>query len=494
MTFISFTYALFLIIVLGIYWSVQQQWMRMWALLAASIVFYASLQVQYVPLLLVSTWMTFRLGQAIAVPADWRREDWQFAQQDWNRRRIGLLWFGIVLNVALLLSFKYVPFLLATIGGAIGSEPLLQMATSAKTNLIAPLGLSFFCFECIAYLVDVYRGAPAAQQFLRFSAYKLFFPKLISGPITRYHALATQAPVLPTVDRLAEGVWLIACGAVKKGLLADNIGVLVELSFQNVERAGSTDLWLATFAYGLQLYLDFSGYVDMARGSALLLGFNLPQNFDFPYFSTSIADFWRRWHITLGDWLRNYLYFPLGGSRQGLAQTCVNLLIVMTIAGIWHGAAWGFIVWGVLHGLALVAHRLTAALCDRQSLVQQLWRSLPGVVLAWSLTQLTVFTTWIFFRLPDLKDSWLVVQRLVGHPADAQFAQKVYLEAIGLQPFQIFLLLWAIVVLMGVAYTAERVFKLQLNWPVKLLLVPVCLFTVWLLAPNGALPYIYFDF
>lgn len=496
MTFISYTYALFLVIVLGIFWSVQQQWLRMWALLAASVVFYCSLQPQYIPLLIVGAWITFRLGQAIAVPADWRNDDWQFAQQDWNRRRLKLLWFGIVLNVLLLLGFKYVPFLLSSVGGVLGSENLVQSADWTEQKLIAPLGLSFFSFECIAYLVDVYRGAPAAQQFLRFSAYKLFFAKLISGPITRYHPFAAQIQGLkfPSLDRLSEGLWLIACGAVKKGLLADNLAVLVDLSFQNLQRAGSGDLWLATFAYGLQLYLDFSGYVDMARGSAILLGFNLPQNFDFPYFSTSIADFWRRWHMTLGDWLRNYLYFPLGGSRQGLLRTCLNLMIVMAIAGIWHGAAWGFIVWGILHGLALVIHRLMDALSQRSEPLKRFWQTGVGMVMAWLVTQIMVFTTWIFFRLPDMKDSALVVQRLFGHPADAQFAQKVYLEAIGLEPLQIAFLLWGLVGLMAIAYGLDRVLKLQLNWHTKLLLVPMCLFAVWLLAPQGALPYIYFDF
>lgn len=496
MTFISLTYALFLVSVLGIYWSVQQQWFRMWALLAASIVFYASLQAQYIPLLLVAAWITFRIGQVIGSPPDWRIEDWQFAQQDWNRQRLKLLWFGIVLNVLLLFGFKYVPFVLSTVGAVSGSEAVNNGAAWTGSNLIAPLGLSFFSFECIAYLVDVYRGAPAAQQFLKFSAYKLFFPKLISGPITRYQLFATQTQnqSFPTIDRISEGLWLIACGAVKKGLLADNLGVLVDLSFQNLQRAGSGDLWLATIAYGFQLYLDFSGYVDMARGSALLLGFNLPQNFDFPYFSTSIADFWRRWHMTLGDWLRNYLYFPLGGSREGLMRTCINLMIVMVIAGIWHGAAWGFIVWGAIHGLGLVVHRLTDAISDRSEGLKRFWQSAIGVVLAWLFTQMMVFAAWIFFRLPDLKDSWLVVQRLWGHSADMQFAQKVYVETFGLESVQIAFLLCGLTALMGIAYTFNRVLKLQINWHIKLLLVPVCLFAVWLLAPEGALPYIYFDF
>lgn len=496
MTFLSLTYGLFLLSVLGIYWSVREPWLRLWTLLLASLVFYASLQVVYIPLLFASVWINFRLGQAIGEPPDWRIEDWQFAQQDWNRRRIRLLGFGIVVNVLLLVGFKYIPFLLSTVGASFQWSAAQDNAQWLDDNLIAPLGISFFTFECIAYLVDVYRGAPATQQFLKFSAYKLFFPKLISGPITRFHPFATQFKVqqFPKTDQWVEGVWLIACGAIKKGLLSDRIGMFVDLCFGNIQRAGSGDLWLATLAYGLQLYLDFSGYVDIVRGSAMLLGFNLPQNFDFPYFTTNIADFWRRWHITLGDWLRNYLYFPLGGSRRGLARTCLNLLMIMLIAGIWHGAAWGFVVWGAIHGLMLVIHRLTDAYSDRLPALQNFWLSIPGTVLAWAITQTMVFVAWIFFRLPNLKDSAWVIQHLWGHAADAQFTQKVYVEALGIERVQVALLLWLIVALMGVAYAFSRGLKVQLNWPFKLLLIPISLYLVWLLAPQGGTPYIYFDF
>ncbi len=495
MTFISFTYALFLLSLVVIYWLVEQPRLRLWVLVIASLIFYASFQVYYIPLLLAATWINFCLGKALSTPPDWRNDDWQFTQQDWNRKRLKLLWLGIGFNLLLLFSFKYIPFTLNIVADVFGSTATKEVAQWTSNHLIPLIGISFFCFECIAYLVDVYRGAPAAQQWLKFSAYKLFFAKLLSGPITRYHIMTGQMQqTRPTLDRIAEGLWLIACGAIKKGLLADNIGVLVDLSFQNLQRAGSGDLWLATIAYGLQLYLDFSGYVDMARGSAILLGFNLPQNFDFPYLTTSIAEFWRRWHITLGDWLRNYLYFPLGGSRQGLFRTCLNLIIVMAIAGIWHGAAWGFVVWGVLHGLGLVIHRLTDALSNRITGLKYFWRQPYGIVFAWLLTQMMVMVCWIFFRLPNLKDSGVVIQRLWGHAADAQFTQKVYVEAIGLQPVQISLLLAAIVAFMAIAYFCDRALKLQLNWNVKLMLVPVCLFAVWLLAPQGALPYIYFDF
>ena len=449
--------------------------------------------------------INFRVGQAIGQTTAQKRSNnasWQNSNTDWpfvdpqSDRRQKLLWLGIFVNVFLLLGFKYIPFILNSIGQLLNLPIIQQQADSLGASIIAPLGISFFCFECIAYLVDVYRGAPPTQQFHKFAAYKLFFPKLISGPITRYHYLAAQLNELrfPTIEQVVEGLWLIACGAVKKALLADRLGILVSLSFDNLERAGSGDLWLAIFTYGLQLYLDFSGYVDIARGSAILLGLNLPQNFDFPYLSTSIADFWRRWHITLGDWLRNYLYFPLGGSRRGIPRTCINLLIVMLIAGIWHGAAWGFIIWGALHGLGLVVHRITEAASSHISSLKTWWKSVPGIIVAWLLTQATIFTCWIFFRLPNLREAGWVIGHLWGHQGDVQFAQKVYIEAMGLTGFQIALLVFLLFAVMGIIFAFQRGLKLQLNWPFKLLLVPVCLYVVWLLAPKEGLPYIYFDF
>ncbi|MEH1829853.1 MAG: MBOAT family protein [Nostoc sp.] len=499
MNFISIFYGLFLLSVLGIYWSLAQQKFRLWTLLIASLVFYASLHIQYIPLLLALTFINFRVGLEIGKNTspgkhslDWQisNEEWQFAQVDWNRRRLKVLWVGITLNVLLLLAFKYL-------------TPLFKFVFNIQTNspdssfkLIAPLGISFFTFECIAYLIDVYRGAPATDNFLKFATYKLFFAKLISGPITRYHNLANQLNTLdlPSADRVAEALWLIARGAVKKGIFADHLGIFVDLCFGNLQRAGSTDLWLATFAYGLQLYLDFNGYVDIARGSALLFGLVLPENFDFPYFSTNISEFWRRWHITLGDWLRNYVYFPLGGSRKGLVRTCWNLFLVMLIAGIWHGAALGYVVWGIFHGLALVVHRLTDSISDRVENLEQFWQNPLGIFVAWLLTQLMVFTSWIWFRLPNLQDSSLVIRHLWGYPADAQFAEKVYVEALNMSQSQLTWVLLALAALMALVYTFNRMLKLEFNWPIKLVFVPICFYAVWLLAPEGSLPYIYFDF
>jgi alginate O-acetyltransferase complex protein AlgI len=198
--------------------------------------------------------------------------------------------------------------------------------------------------------------------------------------------------------------------------------------------------------------------------------------------------------MTLGDWLRNYLYFPLGGSRQGLSRTCLNLLIIMLIAGIWHGAAWGFVVWGAVHGVALVVHRLTHALSERSPQLAQWWQSIPGTLVAWGATQAMVFVAWIFFRLPNLRDSWWVLTHLWGHPADVQFGQKIYVETLQMGRTEIAVILGAIALVMMAIYGVQRGLKLQLNWPVKILLVPICLFAAWLLAPNESSPYIYFDF
>ncbi len=495
MTIPSILYGLFLLSVVGLYWALEQRSLRIWLLLLASLVFYTSLQVHYVPLMLALIGLNFWLGQVLMVPADWRvpNEQWQMAERKWYYRRRAWFILGIVLNVLLLLGFKYIDTWLQWIlpAGLLGTEE-----PEGWLAIAFPLGLSFFTFECIAYLVDVYRGAPATRNLPEFAAYKLFFPKLISGPITRFHSFTKQLTDQPSLHWhwVVEGLWLIGLGAVKKILIADHLGTLVNLSLDNLERAGSWDLWLATFAYGLQLYLDFSGYVDVARGSALLMGINLPQNFSFPYFTTSIADFWRRWHMTLGEWLRNYLYFPLGGSRKGLFRTCCNLMIVMLIAGVWHGNTWGFVIWGGLHGLALVVHRVNYAVAQQALALKTFWSRPWGTVLAWGLTQFFVFFSWIFFRLPSPQQFSLALQKLWGVASDAQFAQKVYVESLGLTANQLWILLWALFGTMGLAYFVQQGLKLQINWPLKLLLIPLLLFAAWQLAPSQSLSYIYFDF
>jgi len=496
MNFASIIYGLFFLITLGLVWGVKTNSMRLVMVVVTSIFFYASWQIQYLPLMIGILFINFYLGRWMSNAIESDHNHSHSAVENWQWYRFLLLIVGVLSNICLLLGFKYTPFVLDILGNLYHRADLLNLGIEIKERVVVPLGISFFSFECIAYLIDIYRGAPSASSLLKFSAYKLFFPKLISGPITRYHSLSGQLLTLrpPHTDQVASGVWLIACGAFKKALLADNLGILVRLIFDNLHRAGSWDIQLATFAYGLQLYLDFSGYVDMARGSGLLLGLNLPENFQAPYFTTNIADFWRCWHITLGDWLRNYLYFPLGGSRHGLIRTSLNLCGVMIIAGVWHGAAWGFMIWGGLHGLALVCHRLTVGLSQQISRIGHWWETWTGKVMAWLLTQLVVFGSWIFFRLPDPKDSGWAISHLFFHSPDGQFDQKVYMETIGIDRTLVGLALVLLFTSMGLLNLARVNFKLDLHWSIKLLFSPLCFYLVWLFAPQGGLPYIYFDF
>ncbi len=481
MGFLSLEYAVFLGCLTLVFWLIPHLQARLLLLLTASLFFYSSIQVQYVWLLLASTGVNYALG-------------WQIRRRKAPYRLL-LLIIGIVLNLLLLLGFKYVPFLAGVASNLGGWEEGNTLAVWAAESIVAPISVSFFAFEMISYLVDIYRGAPPARDFLNFAVYKTFFAKLLSGPIVRYQEFCgqLQSHAKPLPAHWVNGLWLIACGALKKGIVADNLARFVDLTFNNVERAGSADLWLALVGYGLQIYFDFSGYIDVARGSALLLGFKLPQNFDFPYFAASISDFWRRWHITLGHWLRDYLYIPLGGSRQGLLITCGNLCTVMLVAGIWHGANWGFIIWGMWHGLALVGHRLVMVAGKALPALAAFWPTLPGIVVATLVTQFVVLVSWIPFRLPHLLDTQMFLQRMWGSAADPQFGLKVYVETLGLAPGQIALLMALLLVATFAAYRCDRA-RWQLTWQAKLFLAPICLYLVGLFGAQGTVPFIYFDF
>jgi alginate O-acetyltransferase complex protein AlgI len=514
MNFISLLYALFLGCTLFFYWRKDSQQHRLWTIVFSSLLFYALFYKDRPPLLLMLNlaalgmiiYVNFWIGKLLLESqiieyrsgknsiSD-RLEPHYLPRTKAERKRVVIL--GIAFNVLLLLTAKYIPFLL-TICAGLGFPLLETAAIWYRSNILPPLGISFLTFESIAYLVDVYKGSPATGNLLKYAAYKAFFPKLISGPITHYHEFSPQLNVLkfPAIEVIVEGVWLIACGAVKKTLIADSLGTYVNLVWDsnNLERAGSIDLCLALFAYGWQLYFDFSGYVDIARGTGLFFGIKLPENFDFPYFSTNIADFWRRWHITLGDWLRHYIYFPLGGSHEGAQRTCLNLMAIMVIAGIWHGADWGFLVWGIIHGLALVVHRLTAHFAAQNLAVHQFWASRSGKVFGWALTQPFVFMAWVFFRLPKLSSSTFVLQNLWGKPADAQFAGKLMEAGVRLDNGQILFCLLSLSLATAGIYGWRKILNLELGWGVKLLFIPVAFYLVWMLVPGQSSPYIYFDF
>ncbi len=275
------------------------------------------------------------------------------------------------------------------------------------TKVILPIGISFHTFQSMSYTIDAYRGTIQTERsFVRFLTFVSFFPQLVAGPIERASELLPQLQRTPAITRqkLADGLSLFLVGFFKKVALADYLGKYVDLVYGNPGHFDAPALILATVAFGWQIYFDFSGYTDMARGVALTMGFRLMLNFNNPYTATGLGDFWNRWHISLSTWFKDYLYFPLGGSRCGELRTYLNMTITMVISGIWHGAAWTFVIWGALHALA----RCLTRKAEQTTFYQE---RIPRLV-----KQLLVFTfvtfTWIFFRAQNLSDAWLIISRI----------------------------------------------------------------------------------
>ena len=322
---------------------------------------------------------------------------------------------SICSNLTLLGFFKYFNFAvdnLAAAGDLLGL-PWLRLDVALRVTL--PLGISFYTFQSMSYTIDVYRGRTTAlRSFVDFACYVSMFPQLVAGPIIRFSEVADQlAERSHTLSKCARGVALISVGLAKKVLIANPCGRVADLVFD----AGSVttlDAWYGVSAYAFQIYFDFSAYSDMAIGLGLMLGFVFPKNFDSPYHARSITEFWRRWHISLSSWLRDYLYMPLGGNRRGAVRTYINLTIVMLLGGLWHGASWNFIVWGGLHGLLLAIERI------RGQRPVYSWLPDRGRVMA---TFVVLLITWVFFRASDLPSALRYLASMSGlnQPTDTAF-------------------------------------------------------------------------
>lgn len=390
MIFSSVTFLfLFLPLVLaGTFFSGKKY--RNHVLFAASLLFYLWGEGVYLLLLLSSILATFLVGR--------RLEKSSGAGQKM------LLALGIFVNLLPLFIFKYLHFTLNALAPIFvfsGTEPW------QTRSIHLPAGISFFTFQAISYLIDVYRRvAPAEQRLLNCGLYISMFPQLIAGPIVRYHDIAKQL-VRRTVSirDFAGGAERFVFGLAKKVLLADPLGVKADDIFNlPLQELSMGDAWLGAICFTLQIYYDFSGYSDMAIGLGKMFGFNLPENFRYPYVSRSIREFWRRWHISLSTWLRDYLYIPLGGSRKGPRRTLANLLIVFLLCGLWHGANWTFIVWGLWHGIFLVLERLVP--------LRQISVFRQG--LGWLYTTLVVIIGWVIFRSPSMEAGWQFIQIMAG--------------------------------------------------------------------------------
>ena len=375
-----------------------------------SYLFYGWWKPWFVSLMLFSTIVDYSAGRAIANAGTHQR-----------RRRLALL-VSIVTNLALLGVFKYAMFAQANLNAllqAFGAQGF------GVLQITLPIGISFYTFQTMSYTIDVYLGAARpVDRFNDFSCFVALFPQLIAGPIVRYSTLAEQLSYREhTLERFASGVAIFVVGFGKKILLANPMGAIADLSFAT-QGPGATAAWYGVVAYAFQIYFDFSGYSDMAIGLGRMLGFEFPKNFDSPYHSHSITEFWRRWHISLSSWLRDYLYIPLGGNRKGPRRTYVNLALVMLLGGLWHGAQWQFVAWGAFHGIFLGA--------ERRAGNTAIYSGLPGP-LRLLLTFALVLISWVLFRAENLSAALAYLCAMFGlgaqSPAAALIGPQLYTPA-----------------------------------------------------------------
>ena len=369
--------------VLAAYYLLPRRW-RNGVLGLASLAFYAAGGGALVALLLISTVIDFFTGKMVH----------RALQEDRVKGiRTGVA-ISAIANLGLLGYFKYANFLvdqLNTLGAQVG------LGTIAWSSVVLPIGISFYTFQSMSYTIDVARGrVEPITSISDFALYVALFPQLIAGPIVRFHEISDEILSRVTkVDDFAEGVVRFAHGLAKKVIIADTVALVVEPVFSlSPDQLTTAAVWLGVLAYTLQIYFDFSGYSDMAIGLGLMFGFHFPENFRRPYSALSITDFWRRWHITLSNWFRDYLYIPLGGSRGGTAATYRNLVLVFFLTGLWHGAAWTFVVWGAYHGALLVLERLTGQ--------RPVGEDAPNSWIRRGFTLLAVMVGWVLFRSANL--------------------------------------------------------------------------------------------
>jgi alginate O-acetyltransferase complex protein AlgI len=460
MLFPTATFAVFFMVVLPASWMLmrhERTW-RVWILLA-SYVFYAWWDWRFAFLLIASTVVNHVLAVAIHAASN-------------LRARKGLLASALAFDLGLLAYFKYANFFLSSVDNVVG--------TSWLVNVVLPVGISFFTFMAISYVVDVYRGELVPASLARFAVFQAFFPHLVAGPIVRASELLPQleTPRNPRHVDVPRAFVLIVSGLFLKVVIANELATgIVDAVFAAPTAHSSLEVLVGVYGYAVQIFADFCGYTNIAIGVALLLGFEFPQNFASPYTAVSLQDFWRRWHMTLSRWLRDYLYIPLGGNRKGRLLTYRNVLLTMLLGGLWHGAAWTFVVWGGIHGVGLAVER---AIGWRPSSAAGRW---AGRIVTFHV----VCVAWIFFRADSLGRAAEVFAQLFtawGRPSSLVTLPVVL----------------AIVVGIGGQYVRRRPLNAllrgfgRLPLPAQAGAVGMCLMLINTLGPEGVPPFIYFRF
>lgn len=395
----------FLPLFLLAYFVLPKQW-RNGLLFGASLIFYSWGEGRLLGVMLFSTVVDYLAG--LGLSKGWRGDIRVLpAGQPRSRSQKVFLWMSIFVNLSMLGFFKYFNFGLANVTSlfsAIGLDPL---TTHSTLQIVLPLGISFYTFQSMSYTIDVYRGhVRATRHFVDFAAYVTMFPQLVAGPIIRYADVSKQL-ILRVVTRegFAYGVRRFIVGLAKKVLIANTVAIIADQTFaQSPDNLGIWASWLGIISYALQIYFDFSGYSDMAIGLGHMLGFKFLENFNYPYIAQSVKEFWRRWHISLSTWFRDYVYIPLGGNRRSHSRTYINLLVVFFVTGLWHGASWNFVVWGMFHGFFLMLERL-----GLEKVLARVWQPIRH-----GYTLLAVLVGWVFFRAETLPDAWSYLRSMFG--------------------------------------------------------------------------------
>jgi alginate O-acetyltransferase complex protein AlgI len=398
------------------------------------------------------------------------------------RHERAALTISILTNLSLLGVFKYFNFGMDSWNMLMSAAGMESATYHNFLRITLPLGISFYTFQSMSYSIDVYRGdARAIRNWTDFSCYVSMFPQLVAGPIIRFQEVRDQIYTRThTIQKFARGTAFIGMGLAKKILLADPCGKVADQCF-GAGAIGICDSWFGAVAYSFQIYFDFSAYSDMAIGLGLLMGFMFAKNFDSPYLSKSITEFWQRWHLSLSTWLRDYLYIPLGGNRKGEGRTYVNLMMVMLLGGLWHGAAWNFIAWGLIHGVMLAA--------ERKHGKHSFYQKLPGP-LRMLITYLIVVFAWVFFRAPDISSALNYCASMVGLGTTA--------DAAGLVGGQIYTVYHVLTVLLAAVVCRWGIqtwdFTRTLNWSKAAAIWTLFVLALLMLVATSFHPFIYFMF
>jgi D-alanyl-lipoteichoic acid acyltransferase DltB (MBOAT superfamily) len=403
--FVSFEFLGFLAAVYVLHWLLPRECARKWLLTVVSYLFYAAWDWRFCFLMLLVTVNAFAAGRLLA-------------SSEASRRKLTLL-ASIVVDLAVLGFFKYYNFFVSN--AAVVLTDLGLPSNLQVLQIVLPVGISFYTFHAISYVVDVYRGrVPPETSVVNVALYVSFFPQLIAGPIIRATFIMPQIRRRRAFSRSqqAVGIRLLLRGFIYKAVIADMLAEVADPVFAHVEQYDAHALLTAAVAFYGQIYFDFAGYSSMAIGTARLLGYRFPRNFDYPYKSASVTEFWRRWHMSLSFWLRDYVYIPLGGNRSGRFAVYRNLMITMLLGGLWHGAAWNFVIWGLLHGFGLCVNKVWMGL-RRYLPATVSWQSGSWRVAAILITQLWVMIAWVFFRCDSVAEAANVLGSIIGiypHP------------------------------------------------------------------------------